>query len=198
MAASVYAIQFNFGSQENGYVGYTELEVLGSPSGGGSNVLPTSTALAIAAGSTLDLNGVNQQVASLSDYAPGSGGTVTNSGSTKATLDIAGATSTTFSGTIQDGTGGVGLTLSSGTLVLSGTNTYTGSTTVEAGTLVLTNPSALADGSSLTVGNWPSAAGGAAAVGSAAITAVPEPGTLALFVTGLVIGFGVWCGRKRS
>ena len=37
------------------------------------------TPLTIAAKATLDLNGGSQQVASLSDYAPGSGGSVINS-----------------------------------------------------------------------------------------------------------------------
>ena len=47
---------------------------------------------------------------------------------------------TTFSGTIQDGAGGVGLGLSgSGTLVLAGGNTYSGNTTLSSGTLQLGN-----------------------------------------------------------
>ena len=39
--------------------------------GGSSNFLPIATPLTIAANAKLDLNGVSQQVASLSDYAPG-------------------------------------------------------------------------------------------------------------------------------
>ena len=38
---------------------------------GAANMLPTSTALSLAADSTLDLNRVSQQVASLSDATPG-------------------------------------------------------------------------------------------------------------------------------
>jgi autotransporter-associated beta strand protein len=76
-----------------------------------------------------------------------------------------------------------------GTMVLSGTNTYNGGTTVNNGTLIATNSEAIADGTSLAVGD-PSLLGllPAAVVPSpaplasaAAVTAVPEPGTLALF-----------------
>ncbi len=48
------------------------------------------------------------------------------------------ATNTTFSGTIQNTTGNLGLSLTGGgTLTLSGTNTYTGPTTVANGTLTV-------------------------------------------------------------
>ena len=120
-----------------------------------SNLLPTTTALTVTASATLDLGGVNQQVASLAG-----GGTITNSESgTLTVLSIAAtaATSSRFSGTIQDGlaTGGGTTALLVGndaTLVLSGTNTYTGGTTVTAGTLIVNNATALPDGTSLTVG----------------------------------------------
>jgi autotransporter-associated beta strand protein/probable HAF family extracellular repeat protein len=80
----------------------------------------------------LDLAGVDHTLGSLVW-----GGTVTNSG-THAAMLRAGSdnSSTTFIGTIQDGTGLTGLVKEgTGTLTLSGTNTYTGATMIDAGTL---------------------------------------------------------------
>ncbi len=189
----------------------TQLTVLG-PDGNlsGSNLLPIGTPLAIAANGTLDLNGASQQVASLSDGTPGSGGSIINSntGSVSVlTLSPSGG-STTFSGMIQGGgtLGSIGVVLDGpGTLVLSGTNTYTGGTTVWNGTLQLNNSAALADGSSLSVGSGlaafglvePSAvAAPVAASPAAAVAAVPEPGTLALLgVAGIVAAVAV--SRRR-
>ena len=76
LASGVYAIRFDFGSQKNSWVGYAELEAIGTAIGVVSNILPTSTALTVASGSTLDLGGAIQQVASLSDSTPGSGGRI--------------------------------------------------------------------------------------------------------------------------
>ena len=105
--------------------------------GAGQLALPPTTPLQVAAGATLDLGGVSQQVASLSDYASGSG-TVTNSGVYLATLTIGDSTSTTFSGLIQDGANPSALAkVGAGTLTLANNNTYTGGTTVAAGQLLL-------------------------------------------------------------
>jgi autotransporter-associated beta strand protein len=85
----------------------------------------------------LDLNGVSQQVASLSGA-----GTVTSSNTAAAcvlTLSPTGG-STAFSGTIQGGgiLGTISLVKSgSGTQVLSGSNTYAGPTTINQGKLVV-------------------------------------------------------------
>ncbi len=109
----------------------------------GVNTLPATTALSIAIGSTLDLSGGSQQVASLSDQTPGSGGSIINSGTTASvlTLSLSGG-ATTFSGMIQggggapSGSGTISLVVSgSGTQVLAGSNTYTGATSVNAATL---------------------------------------------------------------
>ena len=48
--------------------------------GNGVNILPVTTALTVAPGATFDLGGGTQTVASLSDYALGSSGTIQNSG----------------------------------------------------------------------------------------------------------------------
>ena len=167
---------------------------LSLPSGNGS--LPSGTTLQLAGGATLDLGGVSQTVASLSDYN-GSGGTVTNSGAVAATLTVAGPTSTTFSGSIQDGASQIALSLSGGTLVLNGSDTYTGGTDVEGGMLDVASSSAIPYGSGLTVGTNGTvvfgASGGGAYLAQGAslavspagvVAAVPEPGTLALLLVG--------------
>jgi autotransporter-associated beta strand protein len=86
-----------------------------------------------------------------------------------------------------------------GKLVLSGSNTYAGGTTVSQGTLVVASANSIANGTNLTVGTNASAAFGAPVVpgtNSAAVSAVPEPGTLALLVAASVIGFGARRRRK--
>ncbi len=56
LASSVYAIQFDFGSQENAWVGYRELEVVGTPTASPPGpVNYGNTIVASAASSTLDL-----------------------------------------------------------------------------------------------------------------------------------------------
>jgi fibronectin-binding autotransporter adhesin len=156
MATNVYAIQINFGGQENNFVGYGEMEVLGNAvaAAGSSNFLPTTTAVQLGAASgsaTLDLSGVNQQVASLSDYSGFTNGVVTsNGGPATLTLSATGG-STVFSGAIQNGSSSGVMTLvmsGSGTQVLAGANTYTGGTTISNGsTLQLGTGASGGDGS---------------------------------------------------
>ena len=92
--------------------------------------------VSVATGATLDINGNNVSIGSLSDVS-GAGGTVTNADSVVATLTVGSDnTSTTFSGVIQDGVHTTALTKAgTGVLTLAGTNAYSGATTINGGTL---------------------------------------------------------------
>jgi len=91
-----------------------------------------------------------------------------------------------------------------GTLVLSGSDAYTGGTTVDAGTLVATSNRAIPSGTILTVAadgvfafDPSHASGSAIAESPTGPEALPEPGTLALLVAGVSVGFLVW-GKRRD
>jgi autotransporter-associated beta strand protein len=142
---------------------------------GGNNILPTTTALSLtASGATLDLNGVNQTVASIVGVA----GSEVKVGA--ATLTVGGnSLSSDFSGKITDIASGA-LVISDGTHEL-GTIEGTGSTTV------MDNASLTADSivqDTLTIG-----AGATVTIrpttGTSA-NAVPEPGTWVLIGTALL------------
>ncbi|WP_374407787.1 autotransporter-associated beta strand repeat-containing protein [Hydrogenophaga sp.] len=139
----------------------------GSLVAGSSSAFGTQSAVTVSGGATLDLAGFSNTVGSLAGA-----GTVTNNG-VAATLTTGGnGTSTTFSGSLQDGTGPLSLTKTgSGTLTLSGSNSYSGSTTVQAGTLNLSG--SLNRGAATASVNT---ATGATFTGSGIVTA----GTLAL------------------
>ena len=124
LATGVYAVKFNFGAQQNGWVGCSELEVVGTASVSTpnmSNDLPVTTPLVISSGSTLDLAGCNQQVASLAD-GTGGGSIINSAASTTSVLTLNSASgSTTFSGTFGGGAGATTLQMGgSGSLALSG------------------------------------------------------------------------------
>ncbi|MCX6879755.1 MAG: autotransporter-associated beta strand repeat-containing protein [Verrucomicrobia bacterium] len=152
-------------------------------SGGGSNVLPVTTALTVADFSTLDLGGVDQQVASLTGP-----GTVTNSGpkDSTLTLNIDVATPTPdFSGNLT-GAGANQISLLKaglGTQLLSGTNTYTGTTTVAAGTLALGAVASISDSSGVTL-----ATGAVLDASAKATFTIPATQTLTFHVDGTDAG----------
>ena len=77
---------------------------------------------------------------------------MTNTGAV-ATLSAGGDNlSTTFSGTLQNGPGALGLTKAgTGVFTLSGLNTYSGATTVSAGTLQAGSTTAFSANSDFTV-----------------------------------------------
>jgi autotransporter-associated beta strand protein/T5SS/PEP-CTERM-associated repeat protein len=109
------------------YAGATNVNG-GTLQAGVVNALPTSSAVTVAGGATLALNGFNQTVGSLAGA-----GSVTLA---TALLTAGGDnTSTTFSGAIS-GTGSLTKN-GTGVLNMTGANTYSGLTTVNAGTLAV-------------------------------------------------------------
>ncbi len=106
-----------------------------TPSVLASNILPATTTTTLAAGATLDLNGVSQSLGSLSGA-----GTVTNSnaGTVIALTVGADGTSQTFSGLLSNGNGQLSVAkIGSGNWTVIGANAYSGTTTVAGGTLQL-------------------------------------------------------------
>ena len=101
--------------------------------------LPAASAVSVATGATLDLSGLSQTVAALSDFN-GGGGKITNSLPQPVTLVLAGSSGTNiFSGSIADTAAGVISLVKNGaaTEILAGTNNFRGPTTVSNGTLTV-------------------------------------------------------------
>jgi fibronectin-binding autotransporter adhesin len=103
----------------NSYIGATTVNAGMLQAGAASTFAPQS-AVTVASGATLNLNGFNQTIGSLAGA-----GSVTLGSATLTTGND--NTSTTFSGTIS-GTGGLSK-VGGGVLTLSGANTYSGGTT---------------------------------------------------------------------
>ena len=129
----------------NSYTGISEIGFYNN-----TGNLPSTTAVQIATGATLDLSGNSQTVASLADGIGGGGSIINNASALPATLTLNPASgSTTFSGAISDN--GVANAISlvqagAGTQVLAGNNTYTGTTTINAGTLQIGGAGVLGGG----------------------------------------------------
>ncbi|MEI6715403.1 MAG: autotransporter-associated beta strand repeat-containing protein, partial [Verrucomicrobiota bacterium] len=121
-----------------------------------NSVSPNSVTFGASApsGTKLALYGNSVTVSSLSTNATPGSPMLENGSSVVATVTVSSASSSTYAGAIQDGTGGgsLGLTKSGvGTFTLAGSNSYTGLTTVSAGTLNLGSVYALGGGGSLTL-----------------------------------------------
>jgi autotransporter-associated beta strand protein len=114
------------------YTGSTTVNA-GTLQGGSTTAFGTTSGVTVATGATLALGGFNVSVGSVAGA-----GTIEDGSATPATLTVGTASNPTFSGILQDGTGGGALSLATtgtGTFTLSGTaSTYTGSTTA-SGTL---------------------------------------------------------------
>ncbi len=97
----------------------------------------------IIAGAALDLHGINGVIIS---RLSGSGVVKSDGGS--ATLTLNTSNSTTFDGSITNGTGQISLTkINTSQQTLTGVNTYTGITNVDGGTLALLNSGSIANSS---------------------------------------------------
>ena len=154
---------------------------------GPDNQLPTSAAVTLASGATLNLNNVNQTLASVS----GVGGLALGSG------NLSLGSSCTYGGVISGS--GMVIQLHSGTqLTLSGANLYSGGTLINAATLFAANTSGSATGT----GNISIGAGGVLQIGltnasgSVAAGVITNNGTI-LFIrtdtttcTSLITGTG--------
>ena len=103
--------------------------------------IPASSAVQLASGADLDLNGTNQVIAALADTGVGSGSVINSASSKPVALTLgAAAGSSTFSGIISDSGSANAISLvknGAGIQVLAGTNAYHGSTTVNTGLLHL-------------------------------------------------------------
>jgi autotransporter-associated beta strand protein len=120
-------------SAKTTYSGATTL-LSGTLKADGASVLSPNSAFTLSSASTLNLNGFDNTIGSLSGT-----GTVLNNGETAATLTVGNDnTSTTFGGVLKNGTSALALTkIGTGTLALTGVNTYTGTTTVNNGSLIV-------------------------------------------------------------
>lgn len=163
-----------------------------------ANRLPITTAVTVSSPGILNLNGVSQQIGSLT----GTGSV----GLANATLTVGDATSTSFTGIIADtanaGAGGATATggkltkVGAGTLTLTGNNTYTGLTTVTGGTLVAGGASGSLGTGSVTVQNTAIKltiqTGVVSAIGDAATLTLAGGGTAGTADAGFVdLGTGV-------
>lgn len=145
--------------------------------------------LGVSGNSTLDLNGFSTVLDGVTRSSNTT--TVTNTAGTPSVLTVGAAANREYSGTIEDGNGGVSLVKQgSSTLALSGNNTYSGATTVSAGTLLV---SGSLGATAVTVGA-DGTIGGDGAIGGSLYF---EPGADFLFdplttltVNGASVGFG--------
>ncbi|MTJ79790.1 MAG: autotransporter domain-containing protein, partial [Telmatospirillum sp.] len=157
----------------------------GTLAAGAANAFSAASLTSVGSPATLDLGGYGQSLASL--YG---GGTVTNSGTSGATLSVG---SGAFAGALQDGTTSSLALAKTGSGVLhmafGASNSYSGATTVAAGTLEADTANTFSPNSATTV------AGGAtlAFAGDQSIASLAGTGTVTNLGTGsatLSVGAG--------
>ena len=194
-ASGVYAIQFNFGPQENHHVGYREIEVVGVPTSLTTDL--SAASVNVGAAGTLDVGGNTLVVGSVTGT-----GIVLNSGPAAGAFAVLGSGISTFGGVFASGGANGALSLAqagSGTLVLnSATPTYGASAAVIAGTLqigdgvipITSLPSApILNNTSLVFDQAPTgiATSGAAISGLGSVTVIGS-GTIGLSATNTYTG----------
>src|SRR5262249_41015267 len=133
-------------SGANNYSGLTTV-LAGTLRAGATNTFAQNSAVNIAPGATLDLNGFNQSIGTLT----GGGGSAVTLGA--APLRVGESSSSLFAGTIS-GTGDLtmsGLTNAT-TLTLAGSTNYSGATTVSSGVLHAGFANVLSAASAFSVG----------------------------------------------
>lgn len=121
-------------SGTNTYTGATTVSEGTLLAGVANSAFGNKSAVSLASGATLALDGFDQTLGSLANVGA-SGGSVSLAGATLTTG--ADNSSTQFSGVIS-GSGGL-VKNGSGTFVLNGANTYTGATKVNSGTLLISD-----------------------------------------------------------
>ncbi len=138
-----------FLSGSNTYAGTTLIDGNGLIQLGSTSALPPKTDVIVggldSSAATLDLNGFNQTINSLSAVS-GKSSVITNSSLSNATLTVNGSITpaTAYNGSI---TGNLALyKLGAGGLSLSGSSTYTGATTIAQGSVTVSKSSALGVG----------------------------------------------------
>jgi fibronectin-binding autotransporter adhesin len=129
-------------AQRQAVEAYLNYKWFGAAIAPGNNILPATTAVSIAAGSILDLNGNNQTIASLT----GSIGSLMTLGT--GNLTVAGTTSTEFDGVLS-GTGGV-TQQGPATLTFGRAGSYSGPTLISGGAITV-GPSGSLPSTSITV-----------------------------------------------
>jgi autotransporter-associated beta strand protein len=145
----------------NTYTGVTTVNS-GTLQAGAANAIGSNSAVTVASGATLDLNGNNTALGSLSGAGTVRFGTTTAGNPLTNTLTVGGNnTSTVFTGnmTVAGGTGGALVKTGTGTLELTGTSAHTGGTTISQGTLAFSQASGIGTGL-LTVNSGATAAVG--------------------------------------
>ena len=143
----------------------------------------------------LDLNGASRTIIGLATAGTAANQTIGNGGSTAATLNYTGATTSTFGGVIRDALGSgssttaVTVNNASANLTLSGANTYSGATTITTGTLILAGSNSSAGTTTLTAGtlDLDSTSNGGLASGTLSLTS----GTLQALTSGISISNAV-------
>ena len=133
----------------NTYSGNTTISA-GTLQLGGASAIPSGTGkgnVLVASNATLDLNNQNATINGLSGA-----GIITNSTGT-AMFSVGTTNQTgTFSGTMQDGAGILGLTKTgTGMLTLSGTSTFSGPTTISQGSISMGSDTGLSSHSSVAI-----------------------------------------------